>query len=292
MVKTIRAVPLCERIVRFRSTVEVEKVKLLLPHVDLSCIFAIDLNCITLLDFYAPSPKLPTKCQVSKLCLSKALDENNIMHSYMSMPRKLQLLRLGQLRQLCEKAEIPDNEFRKVTKRVTLAKLLFETVEAAEKGKPPLLSTTELMRILKEKKVKGSSSLSLKERFSKLTLKMLTEVAVAKNIDIPLLPLNAHKAKEELIGAIFENKDSYEHRLRSYSTLRHIQVMKPMRTTRSIENYCKLREDIQSATIRSVHFRVKPYTYFVENVWFVGMKDKELTFCGIPTISSARCIKY
>ena len=183
-----------------------EKQKLLLPHIDLSCMFAIELDSITQLEFYAPSPKLPKKCQVSKLCLSKELDAMNHMHSYMSMPRKLKLLSLEKLRELCEKAEIPENKFRKETKRAKLAKLLLQTVEAAEKEKPPVLSTTEIMRILTEKNVKGSSSLSLKERFAKLTLKSLIEIADAKRIDIPLSPLNPKKAKKELIEAIWEEK--------------------------------------------------------------------------------------
>ena len=247
---------------------ESEKEKLLIPRVDLSCIFAIDLENITQLDFYAPSPELPKKCQVSKLCLSKELDAMNHMHSYMSMPRKLRLLSLEKLRELCEKAEIPENKFRKETKRAKLAKLLFQTVEAAEEGKPPVLSTTEIMRILTEKGVKGSSSLSLRQRFTKLTLKSLIEIADAKKIDISVSVslLNPKKAKEELIETIWEEKDSYEDRLRSYRARRQIQEMKPMRTVRGIENYCKLREDIESATIRSIRFRVKPHTYFVEDV--------------------------
>lgn len=292
MVKSIRAVPLCERIIRFGPKMESEKEKLLVPRVDLSCIFAIDLENITQLDFYAPSPELPKKCQVSKLCLSQELDAMNHMHSYMSMPRKLKLLSLEKLRELCEKAEIPENKFRKETKRVKLAKVLLQTVEAAEKEKPPVLSTTEIMRILTEKNVKGSSSLSLKERFAKLTLKSLIEIADAKRIDIPLSPLNPKQAKKELINAIWKEKDSYEHRLRSYRTRRQIQDMKPMRTVRGIKNYCKLRKDIESATIRSIRFRVKPHTYFIEDVFLMGIKDKELTFCGIPTLSSGRCSKY
>lgn len=288
MVKSIRTVPLCERIIRFGPKVESEKQKLLIPRVDLSCIFAIDLNSITQLDFYAPSPKLPKKCQVSKLCLSKELDAMNHMHAYMSMPRKLKLLSLEKLRELCEKAEIPEKKFRKETKRATLANILRKTVEAAEKDKPPVLSTTEIMKILTEMGVKTSSSLSLKQRFAKLSLKKMIEIAEAKKIDIPLSPFDPKTAKEELIEAIWEQKDSYEYRLRRYSARRQIQDMKPMRTVRGIENYCKLRKDIESATIRSIRFRVKPHTYFVENVWFIGIKDKELTFCGIPTISSGR----
>ena len=52
-----------------------------------------------------------------------------------------------------------------------------------------------------------------------------------------------------------------------------------MRTTRGILDYCRLREDIDKATIREIRFRLEPYTFCLKEMWCLGLKQNCLAFC-------------
>lgn len=246
--------------------------------------YAVPLELIAMLDFVPPKPRLSEKIPITKHMLSKALQAKQIEHSYMSMEKKLHKLHLRKLKSFCEKAGIEKENYDHITEHETIARLLWRVVEAAEEEEPKNLSSKEISAILKEKNVKAWSK-SLKERFATLSMKSLIEVADRKGIDIPLSLLDKEEAKQELLERIWEEKESYSQRRRVYNMRRRLQDMKPILTKKGIKNYFNIRKDTSNATIRKLHFTLKPYKFFVENVWCCGYAQDHLLFCIAPTLS-------
>lgn len=252
--------------------------------------FALPLDNITLLDFEPPKPSLPEKNSITKHILSKALQAASIDHSYMSMKDKLVKLPLRQLKGFCEAAGIASKKYKYARDAEKVVRLLWEVVEAADEEKPKNLSRKEISAILKENNIKAWSK-TLKERFALLPLETLVKVAECKGID-GALSLSEREAKEELVERIWKDKESYDHRKRLYKMRRHLQDIKAMLTRKGIEKYLRLRKDFAKATIRRLHFRLKPYTFFLEEVWCCGEVEGHLFFCIAPTISEVSFTKY
>lgn len=252
------------------------------------CFFclAVPFEKITLLGFHPPSPRLP-EIELDKVELSKVLSEANIKHSYMTMAEKLKRLSVPKLKRLCERVGIAT---RKECKD-KLARMLWVRVEIAEQGKPANLSATEIASILKERKVKAWKK-PLKERFAKLSYKYLLEIATKKRVEIPLSLVDKKVAKEELLEAIWEAKESYDYRLKLYKSRRYLQEVKPMRTKRGILDYCSLREDIASAGIKELRVRLEPFTFFCKELVYSGHSEEFFFFHALPTISKASYTKY
>ena len=204
----------------------------------------------------------------------------------MSMKDKLVKLPLRQLKGFCEAAGIASKKYKYARDAEKVVRLLWEAVEAADEEKPKNLSRKEISAILKENNIKAWSK-TLKERFALLSLETLVKVAECKGIDSASLP--EKEAKEELVERIWKDKESYDNRKRLYKMRRHLQDMKAMLTRKGIENYLR-RKDFAKATIRRLHFRLKPYT-FVEEVCVAGSGGSS-ALCIAPTISEVSFTKH
>ena len=249
--------------------------------------FALPLQKISKLDFFAPTPPMPRKIKTDKFRISKALHEAKKMHSYMSMRSKLCQLGTAKLKELALGAGLTKGLLRNMTK-AQIASKLWEEVEIAEEGKPPNLSTTEMINILKEHKVK-MSSMDLKSLFLRLSHSTLLTIAFSKRIKVEDHMLEGSKeAKTALLDAIWKAKDLYLHNLNCYRAKRLIQDSKPRTTLKGILSYLTLREklfdDLGMATIRSLRFKLEPYDFCCEELFCLGVRDnKWLLFCAIPT---------
>ena len=151
---------------------------------------------------------------------------------------------------------------------------------------PLNLSKKEILRLLRRENIKSPSK-PLKERVAKLPMKSLLKIARAKAVKIPLC-----LSKEKLVDAIWEALENYDYRLKLYKAQRDLQNTKPMRTIRGIKSYCKLREDVGKSSIKELRFRLKPYTFFIKEVWCLGEQNNNLKFCLAPTISEVKMSKY
>lgn len=253
---------------------------------DARVVWSVPLEFIKLLEFCPPSPRLPETNPVNSRMLSKALSSANIDHTSVSMPQKLKQLPLSVLKKLCKEAGIVNIEETKAK----LAKMLFQVVEAAEKECPPDLSNKEILSLLKEGK-RRSTKKTLQERFAGLPIKTLRKIAKAKHVPIPLCPRDAKKEKEELVGAIWQEKETYGHRVKVYKIRRALQDTRPLCCVRGIRAYSKLR-DTREATILQLRFRLKPFTYTVTEVFCLGITENRLDFCIVPTLTKAEVTKY
>ena len=243
--------------------------------------FAVPLDRLTEACFEPPHVPIEPALKTDKFRISKALAKAKKPHSYMSMADKLCGLRMDVLKDLAVGANIPSEKLEGLKKR-EIATLLWKAVECAEKDKPPNLSTVEFHSIFREHGVSLSPHRTVKETFALLSYESILRIAKAKRVEVP----TDNPTKEQLVDAVWKAKDLYVHNLNVYKAKRLIYEAGTRKKNNSIMQYLKLRkglfDDLASASIRMLKFKVEPYVFACENLWCLGISGNYLLFCAQP----------
>ena len=127
-----------------------------------------------------------------------------------------------------------------------------------------------------------SPNRTVKESFSMLSYEDIVRVAKAKRVELPI----DNPSKEEVVDAIWEAKSVYVHNMNVYKMKRLIYDCRGRRTEKNIMQYLRIRnnlfDDIQSASIRLLKFKMDPYVFSCEDLWCLGICGDLLLFCSQP----------
>lgn len=246
-------------------------------------VFAIPIDLMISVEFDPPEIDLPPKMKTTTFAISRALSSLNIMHSYMTMKTKLRHLYLDQIKELATGALVPAGIVGRA-KKTELIRLLWEAVEKAEQGKPPVLTSAELYNILEENRALKDTSVDLRTQLHGLTKLKLFRVAESKGIDV-----QDWATKQEIIDLILLEKAKYIERLKGYKAKRLLQRKTLWKTPNSIREYLSLRKtvcgDLPKTAIRCLRWKMKPFNFKAKELWCLGYRDDSLIFTSIPALT-------
>jgi hypothetical protein len=246
-------------------------------------VFAVPVELIMSVEFDPPEIDLPPKMKTTTFAISRALSAANILHSYMTMKKKLRHLYLDRIKELAAGALVPAGIVGRA-KKARLIEMLWEAVEKAEQGKPPVLTTAELYAILEENKALQDTCVDLKTQLRGLTKLKLHRVAESKGLEV-----DEKTTKLQIIDLLLSEKGKYIDRLKRYKAKRLLQRQTIWKTPERIREYLLLRQtvcgDLPKTAIRSLRWKMKPFNFKAKELWCLGYREDSLVFASIPAVT-------
>ena len=211
---------------------------------------------------------------LQKKHISHAMLKEGIAHSYMTMEANMQQLSADALKRLSDIAGL----------EATTADGLWAVVKKQERDKPRNLTMMELNRILAQNNMEKAVTVDgMKRKFKRLKLPFLRRVARAKKIKCE------NQSKKATIAAIFRERETYHHRLKAYKVRESMKRVGTIRSQKSIKAHLNLVESCADRRVEMMVIRLKPYVFYVRDLWLLSYDDERLTFAPIATLTTVEC---
>ena len=211
---------------------------------------------------------------LQKKHISHALIKEHIAHSYMTMEENMQQLSAEALKRLSDIAGLEP----------TTAYGLWAVVKKQERNKPRNLTMMELNRILAQQNIgKAVTVDGMKRKFKRLKLPFLRRIARAKKIKCE------NQSKKATVAAIFRERETYHHRLKAYKVRESMKRVGTIRSQASIKAHLNLMESCADRRVEMMVIRLKPFIFYVRDLWLLSYEDDRLTFAPIATLTTVEC---
>ena len=211
---------------------------------------------------------------LQKKHISQAMVKEGIAHSYMTMEVNMQQLSAEALKCLSDIAGL----------EATTADGLWAVVKKQERDKPRNLTMTELNRILAQQNIgKAVTVDGMKQKFKRMKLPLLRRIARAKKINCD------KKSKKATVAAIFRERETYHHRLKAYKVREDMKRVGTVRSQKSIKAHLNLMESCADRRVEMMVIHIKPFIFYVRDLWLLSYEDERLTFAPIATLTTVEC---
>ena len=211
---------------------------------------------------------------LQKKHISHAMLKEGIAHSYMTMEENMKQLSAEALKRLSDIAGL----------EATTADGLWAFVKKQERDKPRNLTMTELNRILAQQNIgKAVTVDGMKQKFKRMKLPLLRRIARAKKINCE------NQSKKATVAAIFRERETYHHRLKAYKVRESMKRVGTLRSQKSIKAHLNLMESCADRRVEMMVIHIKPFIFYVRDLWLLSYEDERLTFAPIATLTTVEC---